>query len=255
MKRKQIILGDGVGFIISHIDYNKVNKAIEFVKRCTSGEIPFCYDLVRKIPLYSGIPVRKRIKELQEERMNTECGRTRAARIIQILKELREQEKEHYHFDEITYKRLLSNYNKLKSNLKVLVKAGDIDSFTLRSDGRLQIVWWTLRVSKEIDIIEQGWTYSYSEIHYNRRVEMIKRMWSVYNTMPLFDTHGFIPKEYTDQTCMNSTGFKQTHNDISQKVTKGSGEWSSWTIGDRDKIKNDFQMQQNALYNTNVVKK
>jgi hypothetical protein len=160
----QIILGGEMNKVIYHTPQSKIEKALALVDQALNNEIGFCYKQVVRYPLDSGRELRQEMIYLKRERINPTTLPARCAVINRKLKAMREEEREHYLFDETAYRTLRSNYDKLTVALKLLCREGEVESYTLRPTGLLRVEYWTEYETTYIEEIEQNWTFTHDKV-------------------------------------------------------------------------------------------
>jgi hypothetical protein len=183
--------------IIDHTPDLKVAKAVAFTKAAILGNIGFCYGEVKRIALFSGTNIRNHIERLERELAeDTTLSDYVIFRLRRLRNHLKEQEREHYLFDERAYRQLRSNFDKLKRALALLVHEGEVESYTVRPNGELRVNWFTESSDTELEIIYQGLTYDLDMSDgFHSKDQVSKNMWSLYGRVAPVGWNGLLTKK------------------------------------------------------------
>ena len=157
---------------ITEVSDKKLREAVNIVELALEGKIGFCYREVQKIPLHNSEDLTNKIvrrkRAIMSEQSNYVASITR-----EEVKDLKEKLKEYVLFDEVSRKKLFSNYNKLHRALNLLAHCGAIDSFTLSGRGRLTVNWYSDKERTKVSI-EQGLTFSLTDMSIKTKTQTEK---------------------------------------------------------------------------------
>jgi hypothetical protein len=235
------LLDTGKGVIeIHHTPQRKIDKALSYVNDCLADKVGFCFRNVQKIPLHTGKNIREHIDRLEQEILNPTVEGHTLWRLRELRAQLKMMEKFHYTFDEVARNRLRSNYDKLKRSLILLYDEGEIESYAISGFGMLNVSFWTEQETTETKWIEQGWTFK--DTSFELRPGRAKGKGKELNCYP---AHVNVKKS---PTCLNNTGLRPTHNDISQHVTEGSGELNPEKLKERERGYTAARDANSAMY-------
>jgi hypothetical protein len=237
----QVAWGDTRLFVFKTTPQKKIDEALSTIKRCQSGHMGFAFRNVHRYPMADGRACRSKIATLKTERMNAATTKKRGDVITLGLKKLRKLERGYWERDEKAYRTLRANFDKLKRALSLLVGEGEIDWYHLKGDGYLTIGWFTGDDTTKTEVVYQGGTYQLEyEPNYfeagHRKESLYKNVFALYGMKPITKATGFQPPELLSETCMHNTGYTSTANLVSQRITRGSGEYDPYSDMYRDKV-------------------
>ena len=246
----QCMWGSDRLILIEHTPQRILDRARQFINACLSGKVGFCYSLVKRYPLDTGRELRQEMERLKKERMNAGTIRKRGDVITRKLKDMRAQEREHYQYDMRAYRTLRSNYDRLKKALTLLYTDGEIDSYTVQTNGRLVVNWFTGWTAIEVIKMENGWTYrsTAQDDPYDYTCALRKRVFDLYSTInPDIPTppSGFLPDYMNTSDQFNNSGW------IDKEVTGPSGGPESLdpaVLRQRDEDNARHKIEHKALY-------
>jgi hypothetical protein len=212
---------------------SKIEQAHRTVQDALHNRLPYCYGRVKRTYTHEYGKIKNRIEYLSLGRMRHQENDT-AWKYTAEMAELRCQLKDHIVFDEKTYRTMRSNYNRLYNALVLLESEMELEAFTLRPDGTLNIRWFEVQDSKVFDVHFQV-----------LKDEPLPDPPPLSNKVP-------IPAPIDEA---GTTGKKYGQYKIAEVKRKMPHEWAGWQgeldparLLQRDRHAEGFRTQTRALY-------
>ena len=245
---RHIVWGEDRLIVIPITSSNKIESARALVESALKGDIGFCYGACETMLLHGYNKWHIKWRDAQRER-EREQHADQVWKHNKIVAKLKAKWKACEFKDHKAYQQLRSNHDKLQRALALLMDEGEIISYTLdarpvesyRQRGRLTVKWFTGYERETIQVIEQGWTFERGYVTADKTQKQLD--WETLNDVALTSGNNIAIGGQ-----QNSSGFKQTANLTSQKVTKGSGELDPIVLMKRDKQAERERAFNRALY-------